>query len=33
MRAMFASQDLWDQFEDGFEELVGEQDFNALTQA
>ena len=30
---MFASQDLWELVEDGFEELVDENEFNALTQA
>ena len=33
MRAMFASQDLWEFVEDGFTEPTNEQDFNALTQA
>ena len=33
MRALFASQDLWEFVEDGFEEPVDENDFNALTQA
>ena len=33
MRALFASQDLWEFVEYGFEELVDEQEFNALTQA
>ena len=30
---MFVSQDLWEFVEDGFDELVDEQAFNALTQA
>ena len=33
MRALFSSQGLWDFFEDGFDEPVDEQAFNALTQA
>ena len=33
MRAMFASQDLWELVEDGFEEPIDENEFNALTQA
>ena len=32
MRALFASQDLWELFEDGFEEPADENSFNALTQ-
>ena len=31
MRALFASQDLWELVEDGFEEPVDENEFNALT--
>ena len=33
MRALFASQDLWELVEDGFEEPIDENEFNALTQA
>ena len=33
MRNLFASQDLWEFVEDGFDEPVDEQAFNALTQA
>ena len=33
MRAMFASQDLWEFVEDGFDKPADEQAFNALTQA
>ena len=33
MRAMFASQDLWELVKDDFEEPADEQAFNALTQA
>ena len=33
MRALFASQDLWELVEDGFEESTDENSFNALTQA
>ena len=33
MRAPFASQYLWEIVEEGFEEPVDEQEFNALTQA
>eukprot|EP00253_Pinus_taeda_P014181 PITA_14181 len=33
MRAMFASQDLWEFVEYGFEELADENEFNRLTQA
>ena len=33
MRALFASQDLWEFVEDGFDEIADEQAFNALTQA
>ncbi|MCY6524883.1 DUF4219 domain-containing protein, partial [Actinobacillus pleuropneumoniae] len=32
MRALFASQDLWEIVEDGFEEPTDENEFNALTQ-
>ena len=32
MRALFASQDLWEFVEDGFDEPADEQAFNALTQ-
>lgn len=32
MRALFASQDLWELVEDGFEELANENEFNRLTQ-
>jgi len=32
MKALFASQDLWELFEDGFEELADANEFNALTQ-
>ena len=32
MRALFASQDLWELVEDGFEEPTDENAFNALTQ-
>ena len=32
MRALFASQDLWELVEDGFEESTEENSFNALTQ-
>ena len=31
MTALFASQDLWEIVEDGFDEPVDEQAFNALT--
>ena len=33
MRALLASQDLWEFFEDGFEEPTDEDEFNNLTQA
>ena len=33
MRAMFASQDLWELVEDGLQEPADENAFNALTQA
>ena len=33
MRAMFASQDLWELVEDGLEEPADENAFDALTQA
>ena len=33
MRALFVSQDLWEFFEDAFEEPVDELEFNMLTQA
>ena len=33
MRALFASQDLWEFVEDGFEEPADENEFNILTQA
>ena len=33
MRALFASQVLWELVEDGFKEPADEQAFNALTQA
>ena len=33
MRALFASQDLWESVEDGFEEPADEDEFNNLTQA
>jgi len=32
MRALFSSHDLWEFVEDGFDEPVDEQAFNALTQ-
>ena len=31
MRGLFSSQDLWELFEDGLEEVVDEQAYNALT--
>ena len=33
MRALFASQDLWEIVEDGFDEPTNENEFNRLTQA
>ena len=33
MRALFASQDLWELVEDGFEEPTDENEFNRLNQA
>ena len=33
MRALFSSQDLWELVEDGFEEPVNENAFNALKEA
>ena len=33
MRVLFSSQDLWELVDDGFEEPVDENEFNALTQA
>ena len=33
MRALFLSQDLWEFFEDGFEEPANEEEFDDLTQA
>ena len=33
MKALLASQDLWEFVEDGFEELADENEFNNLTQA
>ena len=33
MRVVFASQDLWELVEDGFEEPADEEEFNNLTQA